>query len=321
MFGSVLTTDSVAPSDKEAFWRDLICDVFVQLECGNVGERFFGSIEDTQIADVQLSRVRSAQHDVLRSKRQIAKSADDFFLISLQVAGQGVVEQDGRTAVLRPGDFAMYDSTRRYELRFRNRFEQLVMKAPRSMLRNRLAFPERLTATPIRGSSGMARVAVEFLHSVAKEVGALEPHEVERVSHNVIDVMSAALGHNLVTQPVASTTSKAAQLVRIKVYISDNLRDPKLTRETVAAGNGISIRYLNKLFENEQTNVTLWIRDRRLDRIARDLADPELFGRSISEIAYSWGLNSIPHFCRVFREKFGVTPSAHRAQAAARIRA
>lgn len=318
MFGKILTTDSVAPAAKEAFWRDLICDVFVQLECGNVGPEFFGSIEETQISDVQLSRVRSAQHDVLRSKRQIAKSTDDFFLISLQMAGRGVVEQDGRTAVLNPGDFVMYDSTRRYELRFRDRFEQLVLKAPRSMLRNRLAFPERLTGKRIRSSAGMARVAVEFVCSVANQVDALDPHEVERISHNVIDVMSAALGHSLINEPVSYTTSQAAQLIRIKVYILDNLRDPNLTRDEVAAANGISARYLNKLFESEQTNVMLWIRNQRFDRIARDLADPELFGRSISEIAYGWGLNSIPHFCRVFRQKYGLTPSAYRSRAAAR---
>ena len=228
-----LSTDDVMPRERGAFWRDLICDVFVQLDCKNVGESFYGSIEDRKIGALQLSHVQSSQHNVLRSKRQIAKASRDYFLISMQLAGNGVIEQDGRTAILGPGDFAMYDSTRCYELRFRDSFEQLVLKMPRSMVSDRLAFPERLTAESIRGSAGMARVAVEFVRSVACQAHRLEAHEIERLSHILIDVVRAAVGHSLVSEPDASTSTQAAQLIRIKMYIIDNLRNYKLSRDLI----------------------------------------------------------------------------------------
>lgn len=310
-----LSTDSVAARERAAYWRDMICDVFVQLECRDVPDSFFGSIEDRQIGGLQLSTVRSSKHRVLRTRRQIAKSADDYFLVSMQVAGTGIVKQDGRSAMLQPGDFVLYDSTRSYELEFDGPFEELVLKAPRSMIRDRIANPERLTATSIKGNTGMVRVAMEFVRSVASQVHALEPHEIERLSHNVIDVVSAAVGHSLLSQPTSITTTAAAQLIRIKMFIADHLREPNLSRETIAVANGISVRYLNKLFESEQCNVMQWVRDQRLEHITRDLGDPELFGRSISEIAYSWGINSIPHFCRVFKAEHGVTPRQFRAKA------
>ncbi len=309
-----LSTDEVTARERGAYWRDLICDVFVQLECTHVGDAFYGSIEDQQVGALQLSTVNSSQQNVFRTKRHISRATDDCFLISMQVAGTGTVKQDGRAAMLRPGDFAMYDTTRSYELEFTEPFEELVLKAPRSMIKDRLAFPERLTATPIHGSSGMARVAMEFVRSVSSQVHSLEPHEIERLSHNVIDVVGAAVGHSLLNEPVAMTSTKSAQLIRIKVFIADNLRSVNLTRESIAAANGISVRYLNKLFETEKCNVTQWVRDQRLERIARDLMDPELAGRSISEIAYSWGLNSISHFCRVFKETYGSTPRSYRAR-------
>lgn len=312
-----LSTDAVAERERGAYWRDMICDVFVQLECRDVTDRFFGSIEDRKIGGMQLSTVRSGKHRVLRTKRQIAKSTEDYFLVSMQVSGTGVVKQDGRAAFLQPGDFVMYDSTRSYELEFTGPFEELVLKAPRSMIRDRLACPERLTATSVKGSTGMARVAMEFVRSVANQVHSLEPHEIERLSHNVIDVVSAAVGHSLLDQPVAMTSTTSAQLIRIKMFIADHLRDTNLSRESVAGANGISVRYLNKLFENERCNVMQWIRDQRLEHITRDLADPELYGRSISEIAYSWGINSITHFCRVFKETHGFTPREYRARARA----
>lgn len=113
------------------------------------------------------------------------------------------------------------------------------------------------------------------------------------------------------------TATKSAQLIRIKMFITDNLRDPNLTRDTITASNGISVRYLSKLFEVEQEHVMHWNRDHRLDGIARDLADPDMCGRMISELAYGWGMNSIPHFCRLFKDRCGVTPRAYRTRAQA----
>ena len=222
---------------------------------------------------------------------------------------------------LGPGDFALYDSTREYELLFRDSFEQLVIKAPRSMLRSRIASPDHLTATPVHGQRGMARVALDLVRSVSTQVHLLEPHEVERVSHNVIDVVASALGHSLIDQPVTQSTSQASHLIRIKMYISDHLRDPNLTRDVVASANGISVRYLNKLFESECMNVSAWIKNERLDKIAKDLVDPEMAAMSISQIAYGWGINNISHFCREFRKKHGLSPRAHRVRGLATLNA
>ena len=94
-----LTTDNVPLHERAAYWRDLICDVFVQLDCDNVGDSFSGSIHDRQIGALQLSDVRSSRHDVRRSRRQIAKSTDDFFLVSMQLSGKGLIRQDGREAL------------------------------------------------------------------------------------------------------------------------------------------------------------------------------------------------------------------------------
>ena len=309
---AIYSTANVDRRDRVAFWCDLICDVFVNLDCANTGDDFFGTIQDRHVGQLQLSALESVKHSVIRSKYQIAKTSEDFFLVSMQLTGMGCLEQDGRTAVLGAGDWALYDATRWYKWRFEERFEQLVLKVPRDVLKEGLAFPEQLTARTINGASGMARVALDFVGSVLREAHTLAPHEIEHVSHNVIDVVSAALGHELTAQPVSSTTTKAAQLLRIKSHIVDHLRDAKLNRENIAASNGISVRYLNKLFESETNNITLWIRKQRLDRVARDLSDPKLFGRSISEIAYGWGFNNIPHFCRAFRDRFGRTPREYR---------
>ena len=53
-------------------------------------------------------------------------------------AGIGRITQDDRTAVLHQGDFALYDSTRPYELRFDGDFQQYVLMLPGPTLRSQL---------------------------------------------------------------------------------------------------------------------------------------------------------------------------------------
>lgn len=307
-----LTTDHVQSRERAAYWRDLICDVFVQLDCGKVGDNFFGMMSDCSLGPLQLTRVRSVGHEALRTPQQIAKSAEEYFLVSLQLTGSALLEQDGRAAHLRPGDMAMYDSTRCYALRFEDAFEELVLKIPRDLVVDRIASPERLTATRISGDGAVGRVAFDFVRSVARQAGQLPSHTINRLSDSMLDVVSAAVG-DTGTQGGAVTSTRTSQLLRIKAYIGEHLRNSELSREEVAAVHGLSVRYLNKLFADEGVSVTSWMREQRLQHIARDLRDPLLGGRSISEIAYGWGMNSMPHFSRIFKTRFGCSPRQYRA--------
>ena len=312
---AVLSTDEVREHERASYWVDLICDVFVQLDCPKTSERFFGSIADQPLGDLRLSEVRSTTQHVRRTPRMLSRADDEFVLISLQTSGRGCIEQDGRQAVLQPGDFALYDSTRRYDLRFESDFSQLVLKTPRALFTDRLAGSENVTASRVDGSSGLGRVASRFIRDIAREAHTLLPHEIERVTHSAIDMMSAALGHSLLDKPISHNSTRAAQLIRIKMYIDNELSNPDLGPEMIATANGISVRYLNKLFEGEALSVCRWIWNQRLECIAKDLANPTLSSRSIGETALRWGYNNMSHFSRAFRERFGECARSYRASA------
>jgi hypothetical protein len=71
-----------------------------------------------QVGGLNLTRVDSDAQTVVRTKRLIARSVDDTMLVSFAVQGGGRVVQDGREALLEPGDLALYDTTRPYQLLF-----------------------------------------------------------------------------------------------------------------------------------------------------------------------------------------------------------
>lgn len=105
----LLSTDTVRPSDRIAYWHDVVCETFVALDCrSTLCERFRGNIASHDAGGLNLTRVDSDAQTVVRTRRLIARSSDDMMLVSLAVQGEGRVVQDGREARLEPGDFALY---------------------------------------------------------------------------------------------------------------------------------------------------------------------------------------------------------------------
>ena len=83
----------------------------------------------------------------------------------------------------------------------------------------------------------------------------------------------------------------------------------------VASRQGISPRYIQKLFDLEGTTFTEFVLRERLSRARRMLADLRLAGRTIANIAYDAGFADLSNFNRSFRQQYGVTPSDVRATA------
>ncbi|WP_445498097.1 cupin domain-containing protein, partial [Pseudomonas aeruginosa] len=83
--------------------------------------------------------VSSSRQRVLRTPSRIARASEDFVLFALGRSGSGGVVQDGRETVIQPGEFAFYDTTRPYELRFNDDFTQTIFQVPRAMLHRRFA--------------------------------------------------------------------------------------------------------------------------------------------------------------------------------------
>ena len=69
----------------------------------------------------------------LAAPSRISRSHEEYVLIALGKRGIGGVIQDGRETVIHPGEFAIYDTTSPYELRFDDAFTQTIFKVPRDI--------------------------------------------------------------------------------------------------------------------------------------------------------------------------------------------
>jgi len=306
------STVGIAEIERFAFWRDAVCDTFVQLDCERLSERpFEGEIVTAASPSVNFSRVCSRDHQVTRSPSRIRQAREETVLISLFISGEGTISQDGRVAQMKPGDFACYDSTRPYVLRMPGDFEQLVLHMPRETMINALGPTEALTARPIAHNSTMGALVVPFLRQVASTVASVSAETAARLSTISLALVTTAFGERL-SHGGDQTLNRAALLYRAKATIDGSLEELRLNSATVARRLGISQRYLQDLFHAEETTVSDWIWARRLETACRDLGDPLLTHVSINEIACRAGFSDPAHFSRRFRAAFGLSPREYR---------
>ncbi len=303
------TTDGSPGHRRLALWQDIVCDVFVELDCkSDLGNAFRGSVTQASLGRAVCSDVSSDRQHVFRTPSRIARSGQDFVLIALGNRGRGGIVQDGRETVIEPGQFALYDTTRPYQLKFDDAFTQTIFKVPRDMLTRRLGATEAMTATAFGADVPLQRLAYDFIFSLCHSADRIDPGHATALSEQAVDLVAMALSERLGQTSLPSSTHRSALLYRLKAHIRSHLADPDLSLTETAIALGISPRYVNDLLADDGTSFQRHVLAERLAQCKRDLASPMLAHRHVGEIAFAWGFNDLSHFGRVFREHFGMSP-------------
>lgn len=303
------STEAVAPVDAFAYWQDLICDTFVQLSATpTTPEPFSGRIDHVTVDDVELSTVRAAGQDVRRTPRLIARSSEEYVLTSIQLAGAGLVVQDGRMASLVPGAMAFYDSTRPYTLHFDGHFRQLVVQVPRRGLPGRVL--ERATAVAL-DPRGTGRLVADFFVGLSR-LQAADPAGARALSPHALGLLTSALG----VAAGAAPSSSALARQRVLAHLEGHFTEPGLDVDAVAAACHLSRRSLFRLFADEPEGIAGTLRRLRVER-AKVLLRADV-RRPVAAVAVACGFAGEAQLHRAFRALTGTTPAAYREVGAQR---
>lgn len=308
------------PPDKQFdSWSDAISKTYVPLRAtAHVGaDPFRGELIGQSLGSTEISVVTGGPCEVARTAGTIRQSDPGFLKLGLQLKGYSILTQDGREAALTPGDFAVYDTRRQYQLSFDRDFRTLVVMFPRDLLPLRASELRQFTARRVSGRRGIGALVVPLLLNMSEQMYKEELSTNAELSTAVLNMLAAAFSEQLGCESrVPSETHRTALLMRIKAFIDARLDDPQLSTGHIAEAHHISPRYLQKMFEAEATTVTDWIRRRRLERCRSDLIDPRYSRVSIGAIAARWGLIDSSYFSRLFKAAYGSAPREFRASSA-----
>lgn len=311
-----LSTFSVPEDQRFAYWLDLICSLYVHLDCDPPEEQgIFGEVEFSRIGNLHFTHLRSNAKRIRRTAERIREDSEEYFLVFIQREGRGTLFQDGRMAVTNPGDFVLNDCTRPYEIAFAgDHHDAYVLRLPRKAFIGHVGNLEDLCATTVSGQGAAGHLLLTMVETLKRDIAELHPASVIGVSEGIISVIGAGLRSLPAASQRKPSSLAAYHAARIRNYVQQHLRDPELSIDTVARALKLSPDHLRRMFRNEPAPLSQLIWHQRLDACRRDLADPRLIGRSVSEVAFSWGFNDASHFSRRFRERHGMAPRDWRAE-------
>jgi AraC-like DNA-binding protein len=159
------------------------------------------------------------------------------------------------------------------------------------------------------------RLLLGYIHMIQSHDAIVSSETSHLVTAHVHDLAALAFGatRGAVVDPEGSVS--AARFEALKADILSNIGDGGLNLSALAQRHRASTRYVQMLFERNGITFSEFVLEQRLLRAARLLRDPLHRARKVSDIAHIAGFNDVSYFHRVFRRRFGMTPSDVRAAA------
>lgn len=246
-------------------------------------------------------------HDIRAARRT---TRQDFSIV-YAADGDAQLDVGGRVNDLHAGMFTITDSARPMTLDIPSSFRQIYFIFPKERVLSVFPFVEEFVGVPFGRDKGLLSFFLDHLSSVEHHLGTFEDVDALTVMNATLDLLAMTLSSLDADRMI---TPRERQMTRLKAYIEAKLRDADLDIATIAADNGINVRYLHKLFAGTGVTVSNWIRKRRLEMCRRDLDARALARRSVTEIALRWGFNDMSHFSKAFRREFGMGPREYRCR-------
>jgi len=221
------------------------------------------------------------------------------------------LEQGGREVYLKPGEMSIYDATQAHKITMPEQFSKILISIPRHLLIQRISNVANVTATKLDTKQGIGAVASSLIHSTVRHLHQFSQQSFLDLSEHVLDLLTLSLRDSNTRAPELSN-HRGLLLQRVKTFIASNLNKPNLDAIYIANAVGLSIRYINELFSEENTSLMRYVTQQRIELIRGRLAHSAYKHYSITELAMQCGFNNMAHFSRVFKEKYGVSPRMYR---------
>ena len=252
----------------------------------------------------------------LRTRENTDPTEDVGFVVNPR--GSMLLRQSGREIELGEGDATLVSFTETLDTSHRAPGDMLVLRFPRPQLAPRVADARDRELRRIPHGTPALSLLSDYVSIIEQEQAAASDDLQQFVVSHFYDLAAVAIG---ATRDAAEQAQgrglRAARLHALKQDIARNLDQADLSVAALAVRHGCTPRCIQRLFESEGTSFTDYVLAQRLACAHRLLTDLRHDGEKISTIALDAGFGDVSYFNRVFRQRYGDTPSAIRMLARA----
>lgn len=259
---------------------------------------------------IRLSPIQSNAITLERLPKEPDRITQDCYFAVLLTRGQYKLEQGGREVFLKPGEISLYDATEPHRITIPGQFSKILISIPRKELDARVTNLGALTATRLP-KAGIAAITASYVQSTVNQLHYMQENEFQSLALPVIDMLT--MSYNDMRGSVSPLSHhRYYALLRVKRFVTRNLADATLDTQTISKAVGLSPRYINQLFNEENTSLMRFVSEQRLI-LSRQLLSSRLYQQStITELAIQAGFSNVSHFSRVFRQTYGISPREFR---------
>jgi AraC-like DNA-binding protein len=309
MMPTTVSTDTIRPAERHAFWTEAICRTFANVETRPLGATdVSGHFEFVQMGEARLVRFDSSPQCYSRNARLVSRAGSDEFMFDVQQHGRSAMTQAGSEGTIAPGHGVLYDARRPFEDRLfgeEQRSEVLIATVPAASLLRACPEAERLCARPVPLSGTVARAITAFIRAAIADA-----------DHDEIDIVACLSALLRLAGGEPHGLGRGDLFGLIGIYLKTHIATV-LPAVSIAAKFGIAERTLHRIFADRDTTFERHLLSLRTQTFRTLLTQAPVSDVSIAALAMQCGFADAAHATRTFRSFFGVTPRDFRKRKAA----
>lgn len=257
-----------------------------------------------------LRRARMLSPLTARMTRSPVRLADgeDTVCLMMKTAGEMALKQGRHEGVPQVGDAVLLVYRQPAQLQF-VQATYLSVRVPLSALAP-MARVEAAAALRIPRETPALALLQGYVATLPDRID--DPRLGRLAALHVYDLLALAIGATQEGRELANR--RGVRAARFKTIQADLFRDANVHIDEIAARQGISVRYIQMLFEEQGTTFSEFVAERRLESAYRILTSPRCASWSIAAIALEAGFGDLSHFNRRFKRRYSMTPTDARAR-------
>jgi AraC-like DNA-binding protein len=306
------STDDLPERERLTRWREEFGRgmVYVDIEPLSPDRPFYADVTLQALPGVHMGNSKGSAARMTRTRALVGEGGGGLIGLVANLGPKASVIQRGRDDTLGVGDaYPMVTD----EAAILTSTHHIGILMPRATLAARVSNLDGAVMRVIPRETEPLRLLLSYISLVQKEAALTTPELRSTAVGHIHDLAALTLGANRDTRANGVSAVAAARLAAALADIDKRFGDPGLTVDAVARRQGVSPRYLQRLLEASGTSFTARVTELRLQR-AFSLLTRASRDRRISDIAMEAGFSDVSNFNRLFRARFGDTPSGVRAQ-------
>lgn len=222
------------------------------------------------------------------------------------------VGSNGALVRLQQGSAMLLDCRGPADIKFGSGSSRALLIEP-AALTNALPITGVALNRPIAADHPALSLLLSYLEAMDRTIGHIDRRTIDVIGRHMVDLVACAVGTSGELGPNADSSGvRAARLATLLAFIEEHASRAGLSARAAATHLHLSERYVHLLFEETGRSFSETVLETRLLLAHRQILTPSTDPMTLHDVSASVGFRSTSYFNRVYKRRFGETPSETR---------